>query len=798
MDEIVKDFLIESKENLDRLDQELVKLEATPSSKELLSSIFRTIHTIKGTCSFLGFAKLEKLSHAGESLLARLRDGELSLTPEVTSGLLAMVDAIRLMLAAIQETDHDGSEDYVPLIARLADLQNPHASASKPPFPADPPAASPLPSTSSAADSENAKPGPETSAVPAALEEELADPSKLGGLLLQRGLVTRKDLAQALHQQEIGRKRLGEILIEQGAAHPEDILAAQRALESRNPEAAVETIRVGVTLLDRLMNLVGELVLARNQFLQLRNRLPDGAFLSLSQRINLITSELQAEVMKTRMQPISNVWNKFPRTVRDLARNCGKDVRLEMEGQDTELDRTIIETVKDPMTHLVRNAIDHGIELPEIRKQAGKQPQGLLKLRAYHEGGHVHIEVTDDGAGLNRSRIREKAIERGLVSRQQADRMSDREVFELIFLPGFSTAERVTNVSGRGVGMDVVKTKVEKIGGTVDVHSAEGQGATIKIQIPLTLAIIPALLVTSGRERFAIPQVSLLELVRLETGKAIEIVHGAAVYRLRGRLLPLLYLDSELGLVTHRLPESSDTAVSIVVVQAHGCEFGLVVDEILDSEEIVVKPVGKQLKKISAYSGVTILGDGHVTLILDIPGLARRARIISESQDMSQKGSAPEATVVSASQALLIVENGHRGRMAIPITFITRLEEFPESSIEPAERHEVTQYGGKVMPIVRLSRMFSTGGPASAAAIPDDPVQVVVCSESGRSLGLVVDRIVDIVNEKPMIDPPGQRAGVLGSSIIQSRITELLDVPALMHDEFASAPEPEAALQKGV
>ena len=798
MDEIVKDFLIESKENLDRLDQELVKLEADPSSKELLASIFRTIHTIKGTCSFLGFAKLEKLTHTAESLLARLRDGELSLTPEVTSGLLAAVDAIRLMLAAIQETEHDGGEDYTPLIARLADLQNPPASASEPPLPTGLPAA-PVPlATSSPADSENAKPVQEASAVPPVLDEDLADPSKLGGLLLQRGLVTPRDLAQALHQQEIGRKRLGEILIEQGAAHPEDILAAQRALESRNPEAAVETIRVGVTLLDRLMNLVGELVLARNQFLQLRNRVQDTAFLPLSQRINLITSELQAEVMKTRMQPISNVWNKFPRTVRDLARNCGKDVRLEMEGQDTELDRTIIETVKDPMTHLVRNAIDHGIELPEIRKQAGKQPQGLLMLRAFHEGGHVHIEVTDDGAGLNRSRICEKAIERSLVSRQQADRMSDREIFELIFLPGFSTAEKVTNVSGRGVGMDVVKTKVEKIGGTVDVHSAEGKGTTIRIQIPLTLAIIPALMVTSGSERFAIPQVSLLELVRLETGKAIEIVHGAAVYRLRGRLLPLVYLNSELGLVTHPLPETSDTAVSIVVVQAHGYEFGLVVDGILDSEEIVVKPLGKQLKKISTYSGVTILGDGHVTLILDIPGLARRTRIISESQEPSKIGKVPEGMVVTASQSLLIVENGSRGRMAIPLSLITRLEEFPASTIELVGRHEVTQYGGKVMPIVRLSRILSKGGPPSTAANNDDPVQVVVCSESGRSLGLVVDRIVDIVNEKLTIESPGQRGGVLGSSIIQRRVTELLDVVALMHDESPTVSEPEAPDRKGV
>ena len=801
MDEIVKDFLIESKENLDRLDQELVKLEADPSSKELLSSIFRTIHTIKGTCSFLGFARLEKLSHAGESLLARLRDGELSLTAEVTSGLLAMVDAIRGMLAAIQETEQDGNEDYAPLIARLDDLQNLRAPAGETPAaidrcaPSAPTSSSTAP-TSAATPPSKAKPDQHPVAV---IDEELADPSKLGGLLLQRGLVTPNDLAQALHQQEIGRKRLGEILIEQGAAHPEDILAAQRALESRNPEAAVETIRVGVTLLDRLMNLVGELVLARNQLSQLRNRVQDAAFPCVWQRINLITGELQAEVMKTRMQPISNVWNKFPRTVRDLARNCGKDVHLEMEGQDTELDRTIIESIKDPMTHLVRNAIDHGIELPEVRRQAGKQTSGVLTLRAFHEGGHVHIEVADDGSGLNRQRIRGKAIERGLVSAQAAERLSDREIFQLIFLPGFSTAEKVTNVSGRGVGMDVVKTKVEKIGGTVEVQSAEGKGTTIKIKIPLTLAIIPALLVASGGERFAIPQVSLLELVRLETGKEIEMVHGAPIYRLRGRLLPLLYLNSQLRLLPNHLSESANSAVNIVVVQAHGCEFGLVVDEILDSEEIVVKPVGKQLKKINSYSGATILGDGRVALILDIPGLARNARILSESQkrpQISDKADLYEATGVTARQSLLVVEDGTRARAAIPLPLVTRLEEFPASSIEHAGSQEVTQYNGKVMPLVRLSRMLSTGGPEWALAVPHDPVQVVVCSESGRSLGLVVDRIVDIVNDKLTIDSPGQRTGVLGSSIIQRRITELLDVPALLRDACSSAADPGATAQE--
>ena len=505
MDEIIKDFLIESAENLDRLDQDLVKLEGAPSSSELIAGIFRTIHTIKGTCGFLGFARLEKLAHAGESLLSRLRDGELTLNADITSGLLAMVDAVRQMLAQIEASGQDGEDDHASLIAHLTELQSG--------------AAKPIRDDCGKCQCTAVSRGPNKSCRGLQRAPEKADPAKIGGVLIERGHIRPEDLASALELQELGRRKIGEILVAQGAARPEEVAAAQQTVQARNPESAVETIRVGVNLLDRLMNLVGELVLARNQLLQFSNSTQDAGFQAVSQRMNLIATELQEEVMKTRMQPIGNVWNKFPRTVRDLALSCGKDVSLEMEGQDTELDRTIIEAIKDPLTHLVRNCIDHGIEMPETRQQAGKEIAGVLKLRAFHEGGQVNIEISDDGAGLNGERIREKAVERGLVGSQQAARMSDRDIFNMIFLPGFSTAEKITNVSGRGVGMDVVKTNVEKIGGTVDVQSTARKGTTVKIKIPLTLAIIPALMVTSGGERYAIPQVSLLELVRLEAGE---------------------------------------------------------------------------------------------------------------------------------------------------------------------------------------------------------------------------------------------------------------------------------------
>ncbi|MGZ4731556.1 MAG: chemotaxis protein CheW [Terriglobales bacterium] len=794
MDEIVKDFLIESNENLDRLDQELVKLESDPSSKELLASVFRTIHTIKGSCGFLGFARLEKLAHAGENLLSRLRDGKLTLTGEVTSGLLAMVDAVRKMLSAIQTSGQDGEEDYAPLIEQLAVLQQQTTPSASPACDVVP--APLLVTVESAADLEGSpKPSPPP-AVAVLRDEDVADPAKIGGLLLERGQVRPEDLAQSLEQQDKGRKRIGEILVDQGAARPEDVLAAQRTLESRNPDAAVETIRVGVTLLDRLMNLVGELVLARNQLLQFSNGTQDAGFQALSQRMNLIASELQEEVMRTRMQPIGNIWSKFPRTVRDLALSCGKEVRVEMEGKETELDRTIIEAIKDPLTHLVRNSVDHGIESAEERKKAGKDPMGRLILRAFHEGGQVNIEISDDGAGLNLERIRRKAVERGLVPADQAARMQDRDIFNLIFLPGFSTAEKVSNVSGRGVGIDVVKTNVEKIGGTVDVQSTAGKGTTVKVKIPLTLAIIPALMVISGGERFAIPQVSLLELVRLEAGetaKGIEMVHGAPVYRLRGRLLPVVDLNRELQIT----PESGkkaagDGATNIVVVQADGREFGLVVDEITDTEEIVVKPLGKQLKGISAYSGATIMGDGRVALILDILGLAQRAQVIAEAREsalMEKEKASRKEEALADHQTLLLVQCGDQGRMAIPLSLVARLEEFPVSAIELAGSQEVMQYRGQIMPLVRLSRVIAGSGQDAATASKGERMQVVVYSEGGRSVGLIVDRIVDIVDEKLVVQNPAQRRGVLGSSVIQKRVTDLLDVPSVVRDALPSFAE---------
>lgn len=813
MDDIVKDFLIESRENLDRLDQELVSLESDPGSKELLGSIFRTIHTIKGSCGFLGFAHLEKVAHAGENLLSKLREGALALNGEITNALLAMVDAIRRMLNEIQTTEKDGDIDYPELLERLKRLQGGGEAPVPGTRPVSPPRETAIPATAGtleanseavrilpASEGQETQIAGETPASEAAISSPAGPmPSKVAALLVERGSVKPGDLERAVQKQKNGDPRkVEEILIANGCCSQEDVAAAQLALEARGRSAGVETVRVGVDLLDTLMNLVGELVLTRNQLLQVSNSSEDAAFQSVAQRLNLIVTEVQEQVIKTRMQPIGNVWNKFPRTVRDLALSCGKEAHLEMEGQGTELDRTIIEAIRDPLTHLVRNAIDHGIEAPEIRRKAGKDRVGRLRLRACQEGGKVTVEVSDDGAGLNVERLCSKAIERGLITAQQAKGMSEREVFNLIFLPGFSTAEKVTNVSGRGVGMDVVKTNVEKISGTIDVESAAGKGTTVRVKIPLTLAIVPALVVSCRSERFTIPQMSIVEMVGVDpggTGPQIETVHGHPVYRLRENLLPLVYLDRELKLDLAN--EARSTAVNIVVLQADSRQFGLVVDDILDTEEIVVKPLREHVKGINAFSGATIMGDGRVALILDVVGLAQRASVICEAQEPSSESYEThiQASNSGDGQTLLLARNGPEVQVAIPLSDVARLEGLPASLLRRIGQREVMEYRGQVIPMLRLSQLL----PHAEAAAPssNNSIEVVIYTEQGHTVGIIVDCIVDIVQQEPVIEPLASRRGVRGSFVSDHNVTELLDLPAIVRDVLPELGEKAEAMAVG-
>ena len=797
MDEVIKEFLVESHENLDQLDLQLIELEKDNSSRETLSAIFRTIHTIKGTSGFLGFDKLEQITHVCENLLSRLRDGKLRLTPDMTTALLATVDAVRQILAAVEETGEEGDGDYTALVATLTGLlgESPADGAAPAEPPGGEPAAEPATPEPEEATPESAEAAPPE---PGEADARAAEGAKLGEILVEGGKTSVKEVAAALIQQQQGDPRhIGELLVEEGSIEPAEVLEALQAQEAKTSAISESSIRVGVGLLDKLMDLVGELVLARNQILQETAQAEDNennGFVATVQQLNLITTELQEGIMKTRMQPIGNIWNKFPRIIRDLATSCGKHVRIEMDGEDTELDKTIIEAIKDPLTHVVRNSVDHGIEPAEDRAAAGKPPEGRLFLRAYHEGGQVNIEVSDDGAGIDVENVKKRAIERGLVTADQAGRLSDRDINHLIFLPGFSTATKVTNVSGRGVGMDVVRTNIEKIGGMVDVQSKRGAGTSIRIKIPLTLAIIPALVVTADGDRYAIPQVSLVELVRLEgeaARRGIEHIHGAPVYRLRGNLLPLAYLTKELG-VTRHSGETGEGSVNIVVLQADDRQFGLVVEGISDTEEIVVKPLGKHLKGIPIYAGATIMGDGRVALILDVLGLAQKAHVVAQVRERALVDKSVKARGETASrQTLLLFAVGETGRLTIPLSMIARLEEFPRSRIEVTGDHDVVQYRGQIMPLVDVGALMPGYGPSTGDT--DDPVQVIVYTHKGKSVGLVVRQILDIVEEAVVTEQGVTHDGILGSAVIQGKVTDFLDVHGIVG---AALPEFFAAMER--
>ncbi|MFL6095638.1 MAG: chemotaxis protein CheA, partial [Blastococcus sp.] len=660
-----------------------------------------------------------------------LRDGELDLTPARTSVLLQMVDTVRSLLTSIEASGGEGPVDVSAVVAAIT-----AAMDDAPAAPVDVPA--PRTSTETAAAKAPAKRAPARKTVaakkPAAAKPAAAKPA------VAKKTATRRPAARAAAATAVAEPvaepvfevvpeiLVGDVTPDQTQPQSQGVPATVSEPIAKEPTAADNsgehpdgdsapvdqngqprravadsTIRVDVDLLDELMLLVGELVLTRNQIVQNVARQTDTDLIRASQRLNLIASELQEGVMKTRMQPIDHIWSKLPRVVRDLGMQLKKSIRLEMEGRETELDKTLLEAVKDPLTHLVRNSVDHGIEAADARKAAGKPAEGVLTLRARHESGQVVVEVADDGAGIDPVKLGAKAVERGLVTAAALDRMSPADILQLIFLPGFSTAAAVTNVSGRGVGMDVVKTNIEAIGGTIEVESEAGRGTVCRLRIPLTLAIVPALTVECAGDRYAIPQISLQELVSLDAEKAanaVEEVGGAQVYRLRGELLPLVRLTDVLGLTSER----HDGHVVIAVLRSEGRRFGLVVDRVINTEEIVVKAVGGQMKAIGLYSGATVLGDGTVALILDVQALARRAlRTETTDRQDSQKAAAHAAAASETErQRMLLAAIGGGRRVAIPLDTVTRLEQVRAEAVEKVGNREVVQYRGAILPIVRL------------------------------------------------------------------------------------------------
>ena len=770
-DEEIREFLIESNENLGLLDQQIVQLEQQPQNQELISSVFRTIHSVKGTCGFFGFDILGSVTHIAESILGQLRERKRDLTPELITLILEAVDAVKLLLRRIEETGSEGEDETEALRERLEEAYRScgaantiqgmlHEIAGKESTPAGI-SASPVP------DPLRQEP------VTAAAKAQLATVPQMQMASPEPAVPVQVPTPEAM-----------ETSIETAAGNPAPAsLSAPAPSEGGEPAHVTDsTIRVDVNLLNQLMNLVGELVLTRNQLLQSAGNFSSGVQ-QTSQRLNTITTELQASVMKTRMQPIGVVWNKLPRVVRDLSARCGKQINLEMHGAETDLDKSLIEAIRDPLTHIVRNSCDHGIETPEERIAKGKPPTGILSLRAFHEAGAVNIEVLDDGAGINPERVRAKAVEKHLITPEYAASLSASESINLIFLPGFSMAAQVTSISGRGVGMDVVKTNIEKISGSVHIVCPPTGGTCLRIKIPLTLAIIPGLIVACDNaeeggnrndERFVIPQSHLVEMTRVDlsgTNRNVDKVNGALIFRHRGNLLPLVYLAS---LLHKRDSPLEQDFINIIILQVQGKQFGLVVDRICDTQEIVVKPLGKQLKQVACYGGATIMGDGRPALILDVGGIAKLAQLDTQLKDTLPAQSAVRQN--KNTSEFILFRSGANHRMALPLTIVNRLEELPADSVESAAGQAVVRYRGELLPLLAVS---SVVGGAQTAPSGDGNIHVIVINNGSQPFGLIVDSILDIVEESLSAVRGSTNQGLLGSAVIGGLVTDILDVTAL-------------------
>jgi two-component system, chemotaxis family, sensor kinase CheA len=741
MDDLLREFLTETVESLDVVDVELVRFEQEPNNTKILDNIFRLVHTIKGTCGFLGLPRLEALTHAAEALMGNFRGGR-RVTGEAVTLVLATIDRIKTLLDELERYQKEPEGNDNDLIAQLQRMSGASAPAAPPAGLAAGPAMAPPESPAGAGEippeimerarrmSRAAQPGGGG-----------ATPAEAKPAALRRGTVPLDDTAEA-------------------AGRDEDRL---------NGKVANQSIRVHVDTLEHLMTMVSELVLTRNQLIEIVRRHEDSEFKAPLQRLSNVTAELQDGVLKTRMQPIGNAWQKLPRIVRDLSAELGKPIEFEMYGADTELDRQVLDLIKDPLTHMVRNSADHGLEMPAQRLAAGKPERGTIRLSACHEGGHIIIDISDDGRGLNFERIKAKAIAVGLASEAEIDKMTEAQVLKFIFAPGFSTAEKVTSVSGRGIGMDVVRANIDQIGGTIDVKSVSGRGTTFTIKIPLTLAIVSALIVEAAGDRFAIPQLAILELVRVRSNSEhrIERIRDAAVLRLRNKLLPLVHLKALLKIDEHADAKAENGF--IVVTQVGNQTFGIVVDRVFHTEEIVVKPMSTRLRHIAMFSGTTILGDGSVILIIDPNGVVQAIGMAeAERRAADEERGTDGDTQEAATESMLVFRAGSPNPKAVPISLVTRLEEIDARTIETSSGRPLVQYRGQLMPLVPANdevRIKTSG-----------TQPVLVFSDDERSLGLVVDEIVDIVEDRLDIELASEQSGLIGSAVIKGQATEVIDI----------------------
>lgn len=731
MDELLQEFLTETGENLDTVDRELVRFEQAPNDRDILRNIFRLVHTVKGTCGFIGLPRLEALTHAAESVIGQFRDGATVNSIAVTA-ILETIDRIKDILAELAEKGQEPEGNDEALIGELFAL----AEHAKSELRQQAPTETPLDPVAAYL----ARHG-QAAAVPASVED-------------------------VVFQSAPGPQRGRDGRIEGS----EPAAAATEDSPSPSRSGGPATLRVNVDTIEHLMTMVSELVLTRNQLLEVARRQEDAGLKAPLQRLSLITAELQDGVMKTRMQPIGNAWSKLPRIVRDLSAELGKRIELLTEGAETELDRQILDLIKDPLIHMVRNCADHAIELPADRRQAGKPDHGTIRLAAYHEGGSVTISIADDGRGLDIERIRSKAIAKGLATEAELERLSDAQIGRFIFHPGFSTADNVTAVSGRGVGMDVVKTNVDSIGGTVDVASRPGLGTTITIKIPLTLAIISALIVVAGEDRYAIPRIAVRELVRAKAGddNRIEEINGAPVLRLRGRLLPIVSLPGLMACPGRETARRVDGEGFIVVTQIGERQFGILVDSVFHTEEIVVKPMSSKLRHIHLFSGNTILGDGTVVLIVDPNGVARLVGATT-SEDAEEEPREAAVQVHRGERATMLVFRAGAGSLqALPLSLVTRLEEIEAGEFQRSGGRTLLHYRGRLVPVT----------PVAGTQLRSEGIQpLVIVSNGDLTVALAVEAIVDIVEDTFELEMAAADArGIIGSAMIRGRATDILDL----------------------
>jgi two-component system chemotaxis sensor kinase CheA len=740
MDDLLREFLTETNESLDTVDVELVRFEQEPNNAKILDNIFRLVHTIKGTCGFLGLPRLEALAHAAETLMGKFRDG-MPVTGDAVTLILSTIDRLKEVLGGLEqnEAEPEGSDaDLIGELERMAIA----ATVAPPPKEAPKPAAAAAGGT--------------------LVAQTLERP-------LRPGEVSLDELERAFRETAVEVTPPKAEAAPKAEAKPKPA-KIERKLggedEEKIDKVANQSIRVNVDTLENLMTMVSELVLTRNQLLEIVRRHEESEFKVPLQRLSNVTAELQEGVMKTRMQPIGNAWQKLPRIIRDLASELKKDIELEMHGAETELDRQVLDLIKDPLTHMVRNSADHGLETPEQRRAAKKPEKGTIRLSAYHEGGHIIIEIADDGRGLNTARIRQKAIENMLATESELEKMTEAQIHKFIFAAGFSTAAEVTSVSGRGVGMDVVRNNIDQIGGTIDVKSVPGEGSSFLIKIPLTLAIVSALIVEAGGERFAIPQLAVIELVRAQANSEhrIERIKDTPVLRLRNKLLPLIHLKKLLKMDDGAGSEPENGF--IVVTQVGNQTFGIVVDGVFHTEEIVVKPMSTKLRHIAMFSGNTILGDGSVIMIIDPNGIAQT--VGSAGTQGADASDAQQAGKVEKTVSLLVFRAGSQQPKAVPLSLVTRLEEIDCKKIELSNGRHLVQYRGQLMPLIRVSDEVRV---RTEGAQP-----LLVFSDTGRSMGLVVDEIVDIVEDRLDIQVGSDVQGILGSAVIKGQATEIVDI----------------------